>query len=424
MTSDQISVTELPPAMAGFDLTDQERFAAGFPYELFARLRREAPVFFHPPGQSADGDGFWVFTTHADIAMAAASDPHQYSAQGGGSRQGGGSHLDDLPLGVYAGVFLPMMDDPRHALIKKLFGGAMRLSEANAAALRAEAAGLAAEALDQPTVNAATLAERYAARSIALLLGVPRPDWPLVESWARQVCGFADRRTGKADAAAAQVFADIQGYARELLDDRHRRPRGDVSTVLACADLDLDTGQPPLSPAERELNFLHLLMTGIEQPRNTIAAGLGGFAAFPGQWRGLRADRSLLPGAVEEILRWAPPNPYNRRTATRDSVVRGAQVRASDKVTLWWPSANRDEVVFRAPEVFDIRRAPNPHLTFGSGTHYCTGDHFARLQIKVMLEALLGRTAEIADAGPVTWAPNNKHSVVLDLPLRLEAAVD
>ena len=185
----RLSVTELPPAMAGFDLTDQERFAAGFPYELFARLRHETPVFFHPPGQSSPRRRLLGLHHPRRHRLATAADPHQYSAQGGGSRKGGGSHLDDLPIGVYAGVFLPMMDDPRNALVRELFGGATRLSQASVAALRAEAAGLAAEALDQPTVNGATVAERYAVRSIALLLGVPRLDWPLVESWARQVCG-------------------------------------------------------------------------------------------------------------------------------------------------------------------------------------------------------------------------------------------
>jgi cytochrome P450 len=110
-------------------------------------------------------------------------------------------------------------------------------------------------------------------------------------------------------------------------------------------------------------------------------------------WKALRADRSLLPRAVEEVLRWCPPNPYNRRTATRDVRLRNAQINAGDKVTLWWPSANRDETVFPHADTFDIRRAPNPHVTFGHGNHYCLGAEVARLEIGVLLETLLDRVA-------------------------------
>jgi cytochrome P450 len=133
----------------------------------------------------------------------------------------------------------------------------------------------------------------------------------------------------------------------------------------------------------------------------------------------LRADRALLPGAVEEVLRWAPPNPYNRRTATHDVELRGVRIKAGDKVTLWWPAGNRDEDVFADPDRFDIRRNPNPHLAFGAGTHLCSGDEIGRLQIRVVLEALLDQVTEVRLTAPPTLAPNNKHAVLLSLPVRL-----
>ncbi|MFD4509593.1 cytochrome P450 [Streptomyces sp. NPDC058457] len=417
MTTHQQDTARLPEVLDGFDLTDQARWAAGIPYDLFARLRREAPVLRHPPGHMPDGDGFWVLTRYEDIALAADGDPVPFSAQGGGGRAGGGSHLEDLEIGVHAGVFLPMTDDPRHALLRTAFTPWTRPSEALVAQLRAAADELVAAAVAQGTCNAADLAERYAARAAALLLGVSPEDRPRVEAWAHQVCGFVDRRTGIADANARRVFAEIQSYAGDLLDDRRRAPRSDATSVLAAAELPEGLGQPPISAAERELNFLHLLMTGIEQPRNTLAGGLEGFLSHPAEWARLRADRGLLPSAVEEVLRWAPPNPFNRRTATRDVRLRDTLVRAGDKVTLWWPSANRDETVFADPDRFDIGRDPNPHLSFGRGTHFCMGDRFARVQIAAFLEALLDRAAELRPAGPASWAPVNKHTVVLDLPV-------
>lgn len=118
------------------------------------------------------------------------------------------------------------------------------------------------------------------------------------------------------------------------------------------------------------------------------------------------------------------PNPYNRRTATRDVELHGRLIRAGDKVTFWWPSANRDEEVFDNPETFDIGRTRNPHLSFGTGTHFCLGEQVARLEIGLFLEALLDRVAEVRLTGPVVYAPNNKHTVILDMPVELVPAVE
>ncbi len=401
--------------IAGFDLTDQSLFANGFPYELFARLRRATPVFFHP-GPRPGEDGFWVFTRYADISLAAAHDPGEFSAQGGGHRVGGGSHLEDLEIGVLAGVMMPMLDDPRHTLLRKVFAPALCMPDAQAR-LRAFAKDLVDETLAGTTFDAARLAERYAVRCVATLLGVPEQDQEQLAHWASSVTGFVNRRTGKVDDDSRRVFAEILSYANELVAAKRIRPDLDATSVLARAELPECVDASPITQPEREVNFQHWLLTGVEQPRNTIAGGLHGFATHPDQWRALRADRGLLPSAVEEVLRWAPPNPYNRRTATRDVALGDQLIRAGDKVTLWWPSANRDESVFADPDRFDVSRDPNPHLSFGHGTHHCLGDGFARLQIRVLLEELLERVTEIDLAGPVRWAPNSKHTVVLDLPV-------
>jgi cytochrome P450 len=165
--------------------------------------------------------------------------------------------------------------------------------------------------------------------------------------------------------------------------------------------------------------FNLLVAAGSETTRNSIAVGVLALVEHPAQWLALRDDRRLLAGAVEEILRWASSTPYNRRTATRDVTLGAAQLRAGDKVTLWWASANRDENVFAEPFRFDIRRDPNPHLAFGHGTHFCLGAALARLEIRVLLDVLLDRVETVAVTGPIEWGRSNKHTGVRRMPVAL-----
>lgn len=414
---------DLPGILEGFDLTDQSGFANGIPYDLFARLRREAPVLHHPAGTLPDGEGFWVLSRHADIA-AASVDP-VFSSQGGGGRAGGGSHLEDLPFGEgLTGTVLAMMDNPRHAVFKHLLGPAVATAvTALEPQLRALAAELADELAGRAKGNLVDdFSEPFSLRSVALLLGIPREDWPKLTAWVHEVLGFTDRRTGRADARSRATYTSLRDYFTGLLQAKRSQPADDLATVLAVGELPGDSGQAPLTEMEREANASVMLVSGFEQPRNTIAGGLLAFAQNPGQWQALRRDRSLLPTAVEEVLRWLPANPYNRRTLTQDVELHGQLLRAGEKVTLWWPSANRDETVFPDADRFDITRDPNPHLSFGHGVHYCLGDAFGRLEIGLALEALLDRVEEIRPTGPETWAPNNKHTVLLDVPVELVPA--
>ncbi|WP_326594869.1 cytochrome P450 [Streptomyces sp. NBC_01803] len=423
--SDQVTATgALPSVLDGFDLTDHNAFAAspeGFPHGLFERLRREAPVLRHPPGRSVDAESFWVLSRHADIAAAAGA-PEVFSPQGGGGRAGGGSHLDDMPVGVYAGVMLPMMDNPRHDLIKDLLTPAATgpVAAAVEKELRGAAAGVVEAALDRGTCDLATdIVQRHTFLGIAVLLGIPAEDRDRLADWAAHSTGLLNRRTGLPDERAMDAWQGSQEYIGDLLAARRAEPAEDLASVLANGRIAGDGGEAPLTDHERRVNAQLLLLHGGEQPRNTFASGLLGLAGHPGQWRAVREDRALLAPTAEEVLRWAPPNPYNRRTATRDVRVGGELIRAGEKVTLWWPSGNRDENVFPAPSTFDQRRSPNPHLTFGHGGGFCLGGAIARFELRILLDALLDRVAEIRQAGAVTYQPSNKHTVVLDMPVEL-----
>ena len=140
-----------------------------------------------------------------------------------------------------------------------------------------------------------------------------------------------------------------------------------------------------LTDLELLMFFNLLVVAGSETTRNSIALGMVALIDHQDQLRSLRDDRSLMPSAVEEILRWTTATLYNRRTATRDTDLHGHVIKQGEKVTLWWPSANRDESVFDQPFRFDIRRDPNPHLTFGHRTHFCLGANLARMEIRVIL---------------------------------------
>ncbi|MCU1640639.1 MAG: putative cytochrome [Nocardia sp.] len=188
-------------------------------------------------------------------------------------------------------------------------------------------------------------------------------------------------------------------------------------SLAAHATID---GQP-LSDMEQAMLFSLLIAAGSETTRNSIALGMAALIERPEVWRRLREDRTLVDGAVEEMLRWASSTPYNRRTATRDHTLGGQRIRAGDKVTLWWASANRDAEVLTDPHRFDIDRRPNPHLAFGRGGHFCLGSALARMEMRVVFTALLDQVGTVELTGPIEHTRSNKHTGVRHMPVRLTA---
>ncbi|ARP73393.1 cytochrome P450 [Streptomyces pluripotens] len=415
--------TELPAVLGGFDLSDQDRFGDGFPHEVFARLRREAPVLLHPPGRTRDGEDFWVLSRYADVVEAAASP--LLSSQGGGDREGGGTHLDDLPAGTYSGAMLNMMDDPRHRLLRELVTPSVTgpVLEALKPAIAERAEAIISQVVEQGSCDFQNdVAGRFSVEVMAALMGVPRPDWQQFVDWTEVVMGYEDRESGESSSRSQAALLAMYEYGVKLIAEKRANPAQDFLSVIAAGDLPEGCGQPPLREYEREV-FVNLLsLAGSEPTRNVIAVGLLALAERPDQWQALRSDRSLLDGAVEEMMRWSTPTPYNRRTATEDFMFHGARIRRGDKVTLWWASANRDENVFADPLSFDVRRNPNPHLAFGWGPHSCLAVDLARLELRALFDTLLDRVAEVRLTGPVPWANNSKHTVALRVPVEFVPA--
>jgi cytochrome P450 len=414
-----------PPALAGIDLTDLDSFAQGFPHDLFVVHRREAPVWWHEPTEhTPDGEGFWSVATHAET-LEVQRDPTTYSSERGGTREHGGTLLQDLEV---AGIVLNMMDDPRHARIRRLVSTGLtprtvsRLEDELRSRTRALLDGIGdGDEIDFLVDVAAELPMQM----ICILLGVPEGDRH--ELWEAVDPGF-DIRTGdrafSSGGEPSPAQARMLEYGAQLIAEKRARPTDDMLSVVVHASLD-DVEPPQLTDVELYSFFSLLFAAGSETTRNAIAGGLLALIERPEQLATLRRDlamrspRALLPTATEEMLRWTTPSPSKRRTATRDVILGGHEVTAGEKVLFWEGSANRDERVFDRSMEFDVRRDPNPHLAFGQGIHYCLGANLARLEIRVMFEELLPRFSTFELVEPVEWTRSNRHTGIRHLRVRV-----
>jgi cytochrome P450 len=409
-------------ALAGVDLTDLDLFAHGFPHDVFARHRAAAPVWWHEPTRhTPDGEGFWSVATHAEV-LAVLHDPVTYSSETGGDRTGGGTLLQDLDV---AGLVLNMMDDPRHNRIRRLVSTGLtpkrivRLEDE----LRRRT-GVLLDAVDDAggsTVEiVGTVASELPMQAICILLGVPEGDrydlWEAVES------GFDIKEGDEGFGQVADTAADAQGrlltYGAELIELKRAEPGDDLLSVVVQATLP-DEDPPQLTDLELWSFFALLFAAGSETTRNAIAGGLLALTQHPDQLAALRADRSLLPTAIEEALRWTTPSPSKRRTATVATELAGHRIEPGDKVLVWEGSANRDDRVFVDADRFDVARDPNPHLAFGHGVHHCLGASLARLEMRIVLGALLDRYDRIEAASEPEWTRSNRHTGLRRLDLTL-----
>jgi cytochrome P450 len=399
------------------DLTDLDRFVDGFPHDVFTFLRREAPVWFHPPTtHTPGGEGFWVVTKHADV-LAAGADATSLSSHTGPRRDGaGGTILEDLPGGLAAGVLLNMMEDPRHQQIRKLLTPAVSPKALAALEddLRARTLAIVDAVAERGACDLVTdVAAELPLQAIAHLLGVPQRDRHVLFTWATATLDYDDRDLGESSERTRAASAAMFEYGTGLIVEKRRCPAHDMlSTVVTSTD-------PALTDAELHMFFSLLVAAGSETTRNSITLGVLALAERPARWRALQGDRSRMPSAVDEVLRWASSTPYNRRTAATDVRIRDVTIPAGDKVTLWWASANFDEDVFHDPFTFDIDRTPNPHLAFGHGTHFCLGANLARMEIRLVLDAMLDRFDGVAPAGPVERTRSNKHTGVRHAPVEV-----
>jgi cytochrome P450 len=406
----------------GLDLTNADLYRAGFPHEIFTRLRAEAPVWWQqaPPGFRDEGadDGFWVLSRHADV-QAANRDPELFTAYEGPS-------LVNRP--EMHGAMLVSMDGRDHTRQRKLISAGFtprmvgRLEEQ----MRRWSAKIIDAALARGACDfvpdAAYLLPMH---MIADIVGIPEADREWLFGITNDFLAAGDPSRGLTRDEQMVIQAQMFEYARKLGEDKRRNPQDDVWTILSTVEVDGDDGaKTRLGEIELDLFFLLLTVAGSETTRNAITLGLHALLGDPGQMAMLRREPQAIPVAVEEMIRWASPVSYFARRATRDTEIRGVRIAQGDRITMWYPSANRDEDVFRDPFRFDAKRTPNEHVAFGGGgPHFCLGANLARREMITFFEELFRRTTTIEATGELTYAPLGIFNSILvapqSLPVRL-----
>jgi cholest-4-en-3-one 26-monooxygenase len=404
----------VPHELPGIDLTDRDTYVRGVPWEQFDRLRAEAPVYRHPGHR--EGADFWAVTRYEDV-VAVNRDFESFSSARGATL------IWDLPPDALEQQRLLMlnMDPPMHTRYRRLInrGFTPRMVSELESTMRKRTA----EIVDRIAARGecdfvVDVAAELPLQVIADLMGVPHHDRHKLFDWSNRMVGSEDPEYGITEEMAQQASIELYAYASQLAAERRADPRDDLISVLTKAEVDGER----LSELEIDLFFLLLAVAGNETTRNLISHGLLALIEHPDQLARLRADRSLLPSAVEEMLRWASPVMNFRRTATRDLVLGGQQIRENDKVVIWYISANRDDAVFTNPYTFDITRTPNEHVAFGGGgPHFCLGANLARLEIRVMFDAILDRLHDLELTAPPTRLRSNFINGIKHIPLRFRA---
>ncbi len=382
--------------MGVIDLTDTGLYEHGFPHEVFARLRAEAPVFWQEFGGRVPESvepGAWVLSKHSDV-QAVNRDDKRFSAIDG-------------PVLAYVpemrGVMLVSMDGEQHTRLRRLIsaGFTPRMIGKLDEHCRKWAARLIDDALALGDIDfVSEVAYKLPMHMIADIVGIPESDRDWLFSIVNNLLLSVAPSSGMSKEDQLGLQVELFEYAEQLGRSKREHPSDDVWTTLSTVDVDGD------GLGEAELNFFFMLLTaaGSETTRNALAVGLATLPAHPDQLDRLRSDRSLLKSAVEEIIRWASPVSYFARRAIVDVEIRGVPIKAGDRVTLWYPSANRDDQAFADPFTFDITRTPNPHVSFGGGgPHYCLGASLAKLEISILLDELLRRTEAIDVLSPLVW---------------------
>lgn len=387
------------------DLNDPKAFGDAVPHEQFAWLRENHPVYFQPD----DGPGYWNLTKFDDVVRA-SKDYHTFS-------NAKGTNITDPVRGVE--LMLINQDPPNHtrlrAIVSKGFHPKM------IARLEEHIRDIVTRILDPVTPRGecdfvVDIAAELPLEVIAEFMGVPVEDRHKIFAWSNtMIAQGSDPEYGSSIEDATKAFLEMAEYANWLADQRRNDPQEDLVSKIINAEIDGEK----LDTLEYDMFFVMLAIAGNETTRNLISGGTRALIEHPEQRQRLMDDPSLIPNAVEEMLRWVSPVMHFRRTTTTDVEVRGTHIPAGEKVLLWYASANRDTDEFVAPDIFDVARTPNPHVTFGAGgPHFCLGFSLAQLEIKVMFEELLRRMPDMEFNGDVQRLHSNFINGIRHMPVR------
>ena len=376
------------------------------PHDQFDLLRKSAPVFWH---DEPTGSGFWAITKHADVKKI-SRDPRTFSSALGST------FIPDQDEETLMMLRLSVlnMDDPQHTRYRNIVAKgftprviAKLVEDTNARAARVvdEVAGRG----ECEFVN--DIASKVPIQTICTMLGLDDELWPrMVELTNMMISGLDAEGQGAGHMAAMEVYA----LCDQMAAARRAEPRDDIMTALVHAEVDGER----LDDGELNMFFITLIVAGNETTRNLINHSMLALIDNPDEADRLRAAESLWPTAVEEMLRYGTSIANFRRTATTDVELRGTQIKAGDKVVMYYASANRDEEVFADPHRFDVSRRPNDHVTFGGGgVHFCLGASLAKAQIRATMQEVVQRLGNPQLAAPITRLKSDFVNGVTHMPI-------
>ena len=394
-------------------VSDAEHWVEGPPLDLFGRLRGECPVHWSEMGDYPEEAGLWSISK-ADDAREVSLDWERFSSERGGVT--GLTHA--IPLELMQAMFISM-DPPKHDRIKALFqrGFTPKRIAVHEDAIREIACNVLDEVADRGGCDLVSdVAQPVVSRVIGSFMGIPEDE---DREWAglmNTTLGIGDRELspGDIDHVVHEVFPEIFRRVEAMIEQRRASPTDDLTSVLVHAEIDGER----LADHEIVMGFFLLVAAGNDSTKATYTSGMRALLDRPDQMRMLVDDRALIPGAVEECLRMFPAFAHFRRTATRDTEVRGQPIAEGDKVVMWYVSTNRDEDAYADPDRFDVLRNPE-HQAFGAGgRHFCLGAALARLELKVLFEETLSRFPQMRLDGEPRPAVSPFINQLKTLPVR------
>ena len=403
------------------DITSHDTYVDGVPHATFDRLRSESPVFWT---EEADGSGFWSILRYDD-ALSVSRDVDTFTSSQGIRLE----EMDEEE--TQARLTMMELDPPDHTRYRRLVskGFTRRSVESYEDQIRELAVEVIEAALQQDEFDFVhAIAEQLPMRMLGKLLGTSDEDGHKLVAWGDALLGNTDpdftdfpvdltnteqfRMVPFRSPASIQIFQ----FAQEQIEDRRACPRGDLISQLLAPTIDGE----PLTDLEFNNFFTLLVAAGNDTTRYTMTHAMWTLMNHPRLWDAWKADGDLTPTAVEEVLRTSSVTMHFRRTATRDVEMRGKQIKAGDKLAIWFNAANHDPEAFENPYRYDLARAGNDHMAFGrNGPHLCLGAWLARMEIRLVFEELMKRVDRFEPAGEVARLRSNFIAGIKQLPVKV-----
>ena len=400
------------------ELDKWETFINGQPFDIFKRLREEAPIYWHE--ESLDFEpGFWALTKHEDIVRV-SKDPMTFSSAVGGHlmTMGDPEVVDPSAVAAIIGNMIGM-DPPDHQIYRKMVAPsftpkAIRTLEGD---MRLKIRELLENVEDKGEFNFVTeISEQLPLWVLCEMMGIPESERPKIRDL---VNNLTDASIQQDPNNAFQIwvnYMELFKMGRDIIEERRKNPTDDLMSVVA--NTKIEGGELP--PELLDGFFLLMVIAGNETTRNTLTGGLMALTDNPEEREKLLKDPALISNATDEMLRWVTSVIYFRRTATKDTNIRGQDIKAGDKVVMWYGSANRDEDIFKDGHLFRVdRENAKKHLAFGAGEHLCLGNRLGHMQIRILFEELLDRFPNIHSTSDPVRIPSNFLAGISELKVRI-----